>query len=360
MRTRRSSVQVGRWVICGAVDACTIVTRREFARARVLVSSFQTHHPDAAFVVLVLDGLEGADVVEGARVITLEQLVGSASGMLVAGNPFEALDAAVLPRLLRSLFDERSGALVYLASGLRVLGPLDELEGMLDRHELALVSRAVGGREELEPAFGTHAGGGAISHRILASTGGPDAERVLAAWPSYFVDGVDAVYRWFDGIPAIAEEVGVLRDAGYGLDPWTLSASRADEGAGALRVEGRPARIFDFSSLDPLAPDRPTRDRKDARLHSIPAFAELRARHAEELLAAGYAQDATRPWRYASLGDGRACTGARAEAPLAPCSAALPFAAARGRAARAPLWDSTKSAMRGAISARKREPLNTP
>jgi glycosyltransferase involved in cell wall biosynthesis/SAM-dependent methyltransferase len=286
------------------VDACTIVTRRELARARVLVSSFHTYHPDAAFVVLVLDGLEGADVVEGARVITLEQLVGSASGMLVAGNPLEALDAAVLPQLLRSLLDERSGPLVYLASGLRVLGPLEELERLLDRNQLALVSRAVGEREELEPAFGERVGGGAVSHRILASTGGPHADRVLAAWPSYFVDGVDAVYHWFDGIPAIADGVGVLRDAGYGLDPWTLSASRADEGAGALKVEGRPARIFDFSSLDPLAPDRPNRDRKDARLHSIPAFADLRARHAEELLAAGYAQDATRPWRYASLGDG--------------------------------------------------------
>ena len=298
------AVQAGRWVICDAVDACTIVTRRELARARVLVSSFHTYHPNAAFVVLVLDGLEGVDAVAGARVITLEQLVGSESGMLVAGNPFEALDAAVLPRLLRSLFDERSGPLVYLACGLRVLGPLEELEGLLERHELALVSRAVGAREELEPAFGARAGGGAISHRILASTGGPHAQRVLAAWPSYFADGVDAVYRWFDGIPAIGEEVGVLRDAGYGLDPWTLSASRVNEGAGALQVEGRPARLFDFSSLDPLAPDRPNRDRKDARLHSIQAFAELRARHAEELLAAGYAQDATRPWRYASLGDG--------------------------------------------------------
>lgn len=285
------------------------MTRRELARARVLVSSFRAHHPQAAFVVLLLDGLEGADTVEGARVITLEQFVGPESGMLVAGNPLEALDAAVLPRLLRSLLDEKPGPLVYLASGLRVLGPLDELERLLDQHELALVSRAVGERGELEPAFGVRAGGGAISHRILATSGGPHAERVLAAWPSYFVDGVDAVYDWFDGIPAIGEDVGVLRDAGYGLDPWTLSASRADEGGEGLRVEGRPARVFDFGELDPLAPDRPIHARKDARLHSIPALADLRRRHAEELLAAGYAQDSKRPWRYASLGDGTHVTG---------------------------------------------------
>ena len=87
------------------MDACTIVTRRELARARVLVASFHAQHPQAGFVVLVLDGVEGADAVEGARVITLEQIAGSAGGMLAAGNPPEALDAAVLPRLLRWLHE---------------------------------------------------------------------------------------------------------------------------------------------------------------------------------------------------------------------------------------------------------------
>src|ERR1700722_5410914 len=73
---------------------------------------------------------------------------------------------------------------------------------------------------------------------------------------------------------------------------------------------------------------------------------------------------------YASVGDGpRATAGAGASsvataAPLPPlialllCAAPLPE---RARALRgAPLLESTKSAMRGAISARKREPLNTP
>jgi len=290
------------------VDACTIVARRELARARVLVASLRAHHPQSAVTVLVLDGVEGADIVEGARVVTLEQIAGSTSGMLAAGNPPDALAAAVLPHLLRSLLSEGPRPLVYLASGLRVLGPLEELERLLDRHGLVLVSRAIGESEDPAQAFGEREGGGAISHRMLASTGGAQADHVLAAWPSYFVDGAKAVYDWFDGIPAIGEDVAVLRDSGYGLDPWTLSAARVDNGADALRVAGRPARIFDFSSLDPLAPHRESYARRDARLHSIPALVELRQRHADELLAAGYAEDSRRPWRFETLGDGAPMT----------------------------------------------------
>jgi glycosyltransferase involved in cell wall biosynthesis/SAM-dependent methyltransferase len=287
-----------------AVDACTIVTRRELARARVLAATFHEHHPDAGFVVLVLDGVKGADAVAGARVVTLEEIAGSASGMLAAGNPQDALDAVVLPRLLRSLQGEQRRPLLYLAAGLRVLGPLDELESLLDEHELVLVSRAVAELGEPDQAFGARVGGGAISNRVLAISGGARAEGVLTAWPEYFVDGARAVYDWFDGIPAIGEDVAVLRDAGYGVDPYTLSASQVGNGAAPLRVDGRPVRIFDFSTLDPLAPERPNRARTDARLNSIPALDELRRRHAQELIAAGWTEDSKRAWRFAALRDG--------------------------------------------------------
>ncbi len=286
------------------MDACTIVTRRELARARVLAATFLAHHPDSSFVVLVLDGAEGVDRIEGARVVTLEEVAGPAGGLLAAGNPPEALGVAVLPLLVRSLMNEAERPLVYLAPGLRILGPLDELENLLEHHELVLVSRAVGEGDEGKLAFGVRVDGGALSHRVLGSSGGARAERVLGAWPSYFVDGEKAVYDWFDGIPAIGEDVAVVRDAGYGLDPGTLSATRAEDGTDGLCVAGRPARMFDFTTLDPQAPDRPNHARRDARLHSIAAFADLRHRHAEELLAAGYVEDSMSAEEFATLGDG--------------------------------------------------------
>jgi glycosyltransferase involved in cell wall biosynthesis/SAM-dependent methyltransferase len=292
------------------VDACTIVARRELARARVLVATHCEHHPDANFTVLVLDGVQGAEKIEGADVLTPAELPELPLGMLAAANPVAALAVAALPFLLTHLCARTvpTGAPVaYLAAGLRVLGPLRELPSLAAAHEIVVVSRALPRQERPEAAFAEREGGGAISHRILACSSGDHAERLLAAWPRYFADDERAVYAWFDGIPAIGEDVAVLRDPGYCLDPWTLSAARVEDGED-LQVEGRPARIMDFSALDPHAPERTERARRDARLHSIAALAKLRALHAQELLAAGYDEDARRAWRFAALGDGTQLT----------------------------------------------------
>jgi glycosyltransferase involved in cell wall biosynthesis/SAM-dependent methyltransferase len=317
------------------VEACTIVARRELARARVLVGTYRAHNPESVFSVLVLDGIEGADMVEGATVLTPARLPDLPIGMLAAANPPDALAIAALPHLLSHLLGETAGPVLYLAADLRILGTLRELESLAAQHELVVVSRALPSQERPTAAFGEREGGGAISHRMLAASHGSRSERLLDGWPSYFSDDERAVYDWFDGIPAIGEDVGMLRDPGYCLDPWTLSAARVDaegepegrvddegeqggegeqRGEGEqggeeadgehLRVEGRPARILDFRSLDPSAPERTDRARRDARLNSIAALARLRRTHAEELLAAGYEQDTRRPWRFAALGDG--------------------------------------------------------
>jgi glycosyltransferase involved in cell wall biosynthesis/SAM-dependent methyltransferase len=306
-----------------AVDACTIVARRELARARVLVDSLRVHHPDAACLVVLLDGVEGAEQIDGATVMNAEELVGEARlGTLAAGNTLEGLTAALLPDVVRRALSQREsgGPVLYLGAGLCVLGPLHELEALAGEHELCVVSRALSGAHGGGTAFEQREGGGAISPHVLGCTGGQATEWLLERWPSYFA-GAQALYDWFDGLPALAEDVGVLREPGYGLDEWTLSAERVQDGAGRVQggagradghgeliVEGRRARLIDFSSLDPAAPERPNHARRQARLHSIEALTELRRHHAEQLLAAGYEQDASRHYRFGALGDGTPMT----------------------------------------------------
>ena len=92
--------------IC-AVNACTIVSRRELARARVLVSTFQEHHPDISLTVLVLDGVNGAQAIPGARMLALDELLGSEGALTIAGNPPEAASVAVLPHPPRRLLEDQ-------------------------------------------------------------------------------------------------------------------------------------------------------------------------------------------------------------------------------------------------------------
>jgi glycosyltransferase involved in cell wall biosynthesis/2-polyprenyl-3-methyl-5-hydroxy-6-metoxy-1,4-benzoquinol methylase len=289
------------------VNACTIASRSQLARARVLVASFREHHPnpETRFTVLLLDGVPGADTVEGAQVRLLDELMDPpGGGLTVAGNPRGALEAAVLPHLLESLLAEGSGPVAYLASGLRVLGPLRELEEMLQDNELVLVARAAPGREDAGTAFAGRDGGGALSRRLLAVRAGADAAGVLKAWPRWFGDGEVAVQAWFDGLPAIAQSAAVLQEPGYGLDPWTLGEWQANGSRDVLEVEGRPARVFDFSTLDPLRPERLCDAQETVSLSSVPALAELSRREAQELLEAGWEQDTARVERLGVLADG--------------------------------------------------------
>jgi glycosyltransferase involved in cell wall biosynthesis/2-polyprenyl-3-methyl-5-hydroxy-6-metoxy-1,4-benzoquinol methylase len=288
------------------VNACTIVSRRELARARVLVSTFREHHPDPnlKFTVLLLDGIVGADTVDGAEVRLLEELQGTSQGLLVAGNPRAALPMAVLPHLLRSLLDEEADGVTYLALGLRVLGPLIELEHLLARHEVVLAARAAPGRPLNEPVFAGRYGGGAVSRQLLAIKDGASAVRLLESWPRWFRNAGQAVDAWFDGLPVIATDAAVLREPGYGLDPWTLAEWGANGRRDVLEVAGRSARLFDFSALDPLEPGRLCDSEDTIELSTVPALAGLCERQARELLQAGYAEDMQRPEHLESLGDG--------------------------------------------------------
>jgi len=289
-----------------AVNACTIVSRRELARARILVSTFHEHHPDVSFTVLVLDGVPGADTVTGARMLHVEELLGPDGGLTILGNPPGAVATAVLPRLLKSLLEQGDGGpVIYLDPGLRALGPLVELKDTAEQHELVLVTRIGTGRQSSQrPAFAGTKGGGALSPRVLGIRATENTERVLEAWPRWFVDGGPAIYSWFDGLPAIAEDVSVLRVPGYGLDPWTLASWEPSDGADLLEVSGHPARLFDFSELDPLAPGRLCDSESTPALSAVPALAKLSELHAQELLDAGYVADTERPERLGQLDDG--------------------------------------------------------
>ncbi len=271
----------------------------------MLVSTFREHHPDPElrFTVLMLDGVAGTDMVPGAQVRHLDELPEEAGGLTVAGNPREALATVVLPYLLRFLLEDSADPVTYLAPGLRVLGPLVELERTLELSELVLVARAAPVLTRDASGFGGHTGG-AISHRLLGVSNSASVAGLLSSWPRWFLDGGPAVRAWFDGLPAIVAGAEVLRESGYGLDPWTLAQWHADGSREMLEVEGRPARVFDFSELDPLHPERLCDADETVDLSSVPALAELCQREAADLLAAGWEQDVARVDRLGVLSDG--------------------------------------------------------
>jgi glycosyltransferase involved in cell wall biosynthesis len=268
------------------------------------------HHPDAELTVLVLDGdPRSVGAVEGARLVGLEDVVGTRAGTIAALNPPGALAMAVLAHLARTLLDAGAESVLYIGPGQRILAPLRELERMLASHSIVLVARLGAEPSDRLAAFAGEGARGVFSRELLGLRAGPASTAVLAQWPRCFADvgddGADAVRAWLERLPALADDVGVLRDPGYGLDPWTL-AQRAglEGGAEEPRLEGRRACVIDFSALDPDDPPSLFAGEGRVSLSDDAALAELTARQAADLLAAGFARDAELPVPYVVLEDG--------------------------------------------------------
>lgn len=265
--------------------------------------------------ILLLDGDPREELeVEHAQLLCLDDVVIGDGGLIAAANPPGALAAALLPWLFRRLLDKNDGPVVYLACSQRILGSLGELCDLLAARSIVLVSRV---RIPLSEGFGAFArerDGGAFSERVLGMGPSATTDRLLQAWPRWFVDedddGAGAIRDWFDRLPAIGDDIGVLRNPGYGLDAVTVLARDVGQTRDALEVEGRVARIFDFGAQDPLCPTECCEGGDGVRLSSAPALVELCVRHAKELLAAGFEQDASREQSYRTLPDGTRLTPA--------------------------------------------------
>ena len=245
--------------------------------------------------MLVLDAEPPlVDTIPQARVLGLEDVAGQSGGLLAAANPPDALVTAVLPLLFGALLGEGAESVIYLGAGQRVLGPLHELTRSLADHEVLLVTR-LASSTRMRATFGEHRARGVFSREVLGVRGGQATTSLLSAWPRYFDDadgGTVTVRAWLDSLPALAQDLFVLRDPRYGADPWTLAQQPVDAIEEIVTIEGRPVLTFDFSELNPGDPLSLCDQTDCVDLSSAPALAQLSIRHAEDLIAAGFEQDA--------------------------------------------------------------------
>jgi hypothetical protein len=94
----------------------------------------------------------------------------------------------------------------------------------------------------------------------------------------------------------------VQRDLTLSVGHWNLHERRLEQALDVYLVDGRPLRTFHFAGFDPERPDEVTRYRWEAPVRGLqtatPALIDLCHSYAHRLLAAGYREASSSPYRY--------------------------------------------------------------
>ncbi len=301
----------------GAVG-CTIVAKNYIPYARVVADGWRRHHDQLSFRVLVIDEDPGAQS-EGLDLLSPADLGLPPAELAQMRGIYgiAELTTALKPHLLRFLLGEGADVVLFLDSDIDIHAGLHDVVPLAARHGIVLSPHlleppSLDGGSPSEPEI---AWSGLFNSGFLAV--GESSRAFLDWWASrlrrdcLFCEpmGVHADQRWLDFVPSYFEHC-VLRDPGINVAQWNLHERRLREEGGSFTVNGEPLRAFHFSGFDPENSQRLCLDGWPAPLRfdiaREPALGRLCRAYGDKLLAAGYRESRTIPYRYATTAAGTA------------------------------------------------------
>ena len=299
----------------------TICAANYLARARALGTSLRRHHPEARFVVGLVDrlGEAGRHVdLSGCEILEVEAL--GLAPLAEMRERYEVLELlmALKPFYLERLLEE-SGVerLIYLDTDTRLYAPLDPVHEALRGAAIVLTPHLLTPPSvDFERAVMRY---GVFNLGFVALARTPEASAFLAWWRSRLLrDCLERVSKgWYldqlvvNPAPVYFPGAAVLRDPGVNVAWWNLyERPLARRGDSYAVGDGAPLRLFHFSHYDPCDPKAFAKLAERARAPLGEVAEELYRAYGEELLANGHRALRERAWALAPAaapaGEGRA------------------------------------------------------
>lgn len=235
-------------------------------RVRVLGETLRRHHPDWTLWLCLSDQEPPGFHFDPAReafdhVVRVGELGIPDLPRWLFDHDIVELCTAVKGPMLCRLLDAGADKVIYLDPDIAVFDSLEEVELLLDRHDVVLTPHQVEPDSERSAILDNEIG--SLKHGIynlgfLAVSNTEEGRRFARWWRDRLLEfcfddvpnGLFTDQRWCDHAPAFFPGVHVLRDAGYNVASWNLSRRpiRIEED-GSIRVAGRPLRFFHFTKV---------------------------------------------------------------------------------------------------------------
>jgi len=248
------------------MDFYTSITSNYIPKARVLAHSVKRVDPGARFHLLLSDvPPEGFDLAAEPfdTLIRFEELPIPNPRQWLFGHSIVELCTAVKGVGAQEIVRRhRPRKLCYFDPDIVVFGGLDALAERLDRHSVLLTPHVTVPETTQRAVIDNEIS--ALKHGIynLGFIGWRcegEGLRCLDWWASRLLEfchddipaGLFTDQRWADLMPALFEEVGILREPEFNVATWNLTHRRATGTApDAVLVNGRPLAFYHFSGFD--------------------------------------------------------------------------------------------------------------
>ncbi|THF79052.1 glycosyltransferase family protein [Cohnella fermenti] len=241
---------------------CSIISKNYLAHARTLAQSFLRHHPTGKAFILLTDEGEGQIPAQGEPfewVYVRDIGLPDADSLRFRYDVVE-FNTAVKPFLMEYLFVSRGvDKLVYLDPDILITQRMDELFRLMDRTSIVLTPHILTPMKDdgLRPSETDLLQAGIYNLGFLALTRSAEAMRLLGWWKARLLayclmkpeSGYHVDQRWMDFVPALFENVHILKSCGYNAAYWNLHERTVASEDGMFLVNGEPLLFYHFSGF---------------------------------------------------------------------------------------------------------------
>jgi hypothetical protein len=239
-------------------------------RARVLFASLRQHQPEWRLVALITDlpppGFQFTPENEpfDSVIYSHDLQIARFKSWLFKHDVIEACTAVKGPFSLEAVLAGEADAVVYLDPDTCVFNSMQPIEELLESWDVILTPHSLAPDDEIQAIIDNEicslrTGIYNLGFCAFRTTGEGArfakwwCERLLAFCYDDIPAGLFVDQRWCDHVPALFDNVKILRDPGYNVASWNLSTRTVTFSPnGEIRVNGAALRFWHFTKLGPV------------------------------------------------------------------------------------------------------------
>ena len=245
----------------------TICSGNYFPYARILLSSLQTHHPEASLFLCLADKQVGVELkIPEVEIIPADRLNIPDFADFAFRYDIMEFNTAVKPFVMQWLIEDRGfEEVVYLDPDIELFAPMNPVFEAFDKGADFVLTPHITEPAELNyPDDVVVMKAGIYNLGFIGIKNSPDGINFLHWWGRRLRfqcinqqdKGIFVDQKFVDLLPAFHDNVAILRDRTLNVAYWNLNQRELTKSDSSWLVDGQQLCFFHFSGIDVKQPQR--------------------------------------------------------------------------------------------------------